>query len=206
MLFIFFYYKRWEHIWEKAMPVTTYTTQHKQDDTLRIGFIGDSWAYLHNVCKMDTLLERIINSNTKRPVKVYSCGHKGQITRGIYKNMFKNKLPGTKSLLNKGLNYCIISAGINDAGKNLGTAQYCYHYELIINFLIKNYIKPIIIEIPDANIWKTNHNKPSKEIFIDFIRSIMTKSPMYDCKKYRRSLKTMLTEKNITHHIIYKCV
>ena len=196
-------YNRWDNIWHRCKPMPYYENSKNLDDTIRIGFIGDSWAYLHHVCLIDTFLETQLRKNINKPIKVVSKGENGEITREIYKNMFKDDNNGTKSIIRSGLDYCIISAGINDAGGNLGEEQYCYHYRLIIDFLHHNKISPIIIEIPDACIWNARENKPLKEIAIDYIRSFMTKSPMYNCSSYRNALYSMLVSDKNMQQIIY---
>ena len=186
------YYSKWKHIWRQCPQLQTYTIDMPEDDTLRIGIIGDSWAYLHQAIQMDTFLSRHLSDKLVRPVKVTSKGKNGEITREIYKNMFSYGIDGTKNIFEGGLDYCIISAGINDAVRNLGVKQYTYHYRLILDFLLSNSICPIVIEIPNANIWKTQVKKDDKDIAVDFIRSIMTGSPMYNCAEYRDELKEAL--------------
>lgn len=58
------------------------------EDTLRIAYIGDSWAYWHkdHECQIAQLLEDTLH----RPVKVHSYGICGRTSREIYENMFEN--------------------------------------------------------------------------------------------------------------------
>ena len=186
------YYSKWKHIWEQCPQLLSYTIDKPEDDTLRIGIIGDSWAYLHHATQMDTYLSRHLSDILIRPVKVITKGKNGEITREIYKNMFSYGVDGSKYIFEGGLDYCVISAGINDAFRNLGVKQYTYHYQLILDFLMSNSICPIVIEIPDVNIWDSQLYKPYKEIAVDFIRSFMSGSPMYNCADYREELKTAL--------------
>lgn len=196
-----YYYNKWKHIWERFPQMPIYTTYQQVDDTLRVGMIGDSWAFLHHVTLMDTFLSRHLSDELNRPVKVLSKGKNGEISRGIYKNMFSYGKDGTKYIIEEGLDYCIISAGINDAVRNLGIKQYIYHYQLIVDFMMSNSICPIVIEIPNVDIWNSQQNKPIKEIAVDYIRSMMTGSPMYNCAEYRDELKKVLI--NDFENIIY---
>ena len=58
------------------------------DDTLRIAYIGDSWAFRHkdHACKIVSILEDSIH----KPVKVHSYGVCGLTSKEIYENMFDN--------------------------------------------------------------------------------------------------------------------
>lgn len=197
------YFNQWKHIWERCPQIPLYTIDQHEDDTLRVGMIGDSWAYLHDVIQMDTFLSRHLADMLHKPVKVVSKGKNGEITREIYKYMFTYGVNGTRCFFDNGLDYCIISAGINDAVRNLGVKQYAYHYRLIIDFLNSNSVCPIVIEIPDANIWDSQFNKPYKEIAVDYVRSIMVGSPMYNCAKYRDELKNTLINDSLLKDIIY---
>lgn len=197
------YYDKWKCNWEKCPKLPIYIIKQPKDNILRIGMIGDSWAYLHHSKQMDFFLRKHLARRLKKPVSVISKGRNGEITREIYKYMFSDGIDGTRSIIENGLDYCIISAGINDACKNLGVKQYTYHYRLIINFLLSNNICPIVIEIPNANVWDSQFNKPIKEVAVDYIRSIMTNSPMYDCEKYRNELRYKLVEDGLMKSIIY---
>ena len=55
------------------------------DDTLRIAYIGDSWAFMHNdhTCKIASILEDSIH----KPVKVYSYGVCGLTSKEIYEKV-----------------------------------------------------------------------------------------------------------------------
>ena len=192
------YYNKWKSNWELCPPKSLYSINKQGDDTIRIGMIGDSWAYLHHSMRMDAFLCNHLSKGLRRPVTVEVKGKNGGITRDIYEFIFSYYKDGTKSIIDKGLDYCIISAGINDVCKNLGIKQYIYHYRLIIEFLLSNDICPIVIEIPNANVWASQMKKPLNEVAVDYIRSIMTNSPMYNCASYRNCLKNdLLDEKKV---------
>lgn len=198
-----YYYIRWQHIWLRYSPISDYQIQPHIDDTIRVAMIGDSWAYLHNVCGFDTIIENKLSKLTRKPVKMISKGRCGETTKEIYKLMFQYSADGTKSIIESYIDFCIISAGINDARTNMGIEQFKYHYSLLLNFLINNNIRPIVLEFPDVDIWNGNNNKPINEIFVDYIRSFMTSSPMYNYKDYRKNLYNMLIDSPYTEKIIY---
>ena len=65
-----------------------YLTNETPDDTLRIAFIGDSWAFMHkdHECMIPQLLQDMLH----RPVKVHSYGVCGLTSKEIYENIFEN--------------------------------------------------------------------------------------------------------------------
>lgn len=205
VLLSFHYYQyRWRHLWIFENERKTYPIIYHADDTLRIAMIGDSWAGIHSDCIMDSFLQVKLNNLTGLPVKMTSKGKGGEKSRGIYQLLFEeNDENGTRAIITSGINYCIVSAGINDAAANLGPRLYCYHMRLILNFLLSNNIRPILIEIPDVNIWKVYGGKPLKDLASDYIRSLMSHCKMYQIKEYRDSLYTMLINENYMDSVIY---
>ena len=199
----FFYYHRWKHLWAMDASIPSYEVMSQSDDTLRIIMIGDSWAALHHENGMDTFLCSKLQGWLSRPVVVVSKGKGGEKSRGIYQLMFSSDCYGTKELLALKPDYCIISAGINDAAANLGTQQYCHYYCLILNFLLINHIRPIVLEIPNVNIWHLYGGKPIKDLVVDYVRSTMTRCKMYQFQEYREALYQMLVDEHLMENVIY---
>jgi lysophospholipase L1-like esterase len=99
--------------------------------------------------------------------------------------------------------YCVISAGINDAAANLGTKQFCYYYRLILDFLLENHIRPVVIEVPNVDLWLMLRNKPYKDLASDYVKSIMTNCNMYNYQEYRDALLSMLESEGLKEQILY---
>ena len=198
-----YYYSRWKRLWAVSNPMPHYFVSHIQDDALRVVMIGDSWAGIHSELQMDTFLCSKLEQKILRPVSVVSKGKGGEKSRGIYQLMFQTDGYGTRNLFNAGADYCIISAGINDAAANLGTKQFCAHYRMILDFLLANSIRPVVIEIPDVDIWNIYGDKPKKDLLIDYVRSTMTCSGMYNYHEYREALYSMLIEEHLMERVIY---
>lgn len=198
-----YYYSRWRHFWSIAQPLKSYEITEKSDDTLRVIMIGDSWAGVHHGLQMDTFLCSELKRRVSQPVKVISKGKGGAKSKGIYQLMFESDGDGTKTLFQNAPNYCIISAGINDAAANLGTKQFCAHYRMILSFLLEHKIKPIIIEIPDVDLWHLYGGKPKKDLLVDFFKSTMSQCCMYNYSEYREALKKMLKDENLIASVIY---
>lgn len=172
----------------KERPI--YPTLQHNDDTLRIAFIGDSWAYRHksHSCRIPDILK----DSLSRPIIVSSYGINGQTSKEIYYSFFDdNRL---KSFLEKGYDYCIISAGINDTYKKMSIQYYKQSMNLIIRFLLENRIRPIIQEIPDYNITKTFENqKISRKLLRRF--SMIINGISIDCKQdFRDALDGLIIE------------
>lgn len=199
-----FYYNRWKHLWALDTNITPlYVIKSNSISSLRVAMIGDSWAELHHEQNMDTYFSSILKQKIGRPVHVESKGKGGEKTRGIYKLMFDTDEFGTKPLLSLKPDYCIISAGINDAAANLGTKQYCYYYRQILDFLLANRIRPVVLEIPNVNILHLYCGKPFKDLVVDFVRSTMTGSKMYHFGEYREALYQMLVNERLIDRVVY---
>lgn len=206
ILFSFFkYYQyRWRNLWVFENERKPYLAMCHDDDTIRVAMIGDSWAGMHASNKMDSILKLKISSQTGQPVIMTSKGKGGEKSREIYQLLFdENDKYGTKEIIASGLDYCIISAGINDASANLGPHLYCYHMRLIIKFLLFNKIRPVLVEVPDVNVWKVHGRKPLKDLASDYLRSIMTHCKMYQMAEYRDSLRVMLITENLMDSVTY---
>lgn len=197
-----YYYFRWKPLWSQEEPRNNYSIIHYQDDTLRIVMIGDSWVGMRtdSINKVfQTKLSGIIN----RPVILKTKGRGGEKSRGIYRLMFEEDGYGTKQILSSGVDYCIVFAGINDAAANLGKKQYLYYMKLILDFLLINNIRPVLIEIPDVNIWNVYDGKPVKDLLADYVRSWMTQCRMYSFSEYREALQLLLKDSYLKDSVIY---
>ena len=190
-VFVHFYYS-------PAKEIKSFVIKHHDDDTIRIAFLGDSWAFFHkhHTCKMDS----IIKSKTCQPVKVMSEGACGATSKLIYNRFEANG--NIHRILKEGPDYCIIAAGVNDTHLKIGKLYYLANMKLILNFLIQNRIKPIILEIPNYDIYKIyNEINPLKKLLRHF-SMVYTRSRM-DCRDdYRQALRVMLQENFPSQSII----
>jgi lysophospholipase L1-like esterase len=197
-----YYYERWKTLWSLEEPKVYYSTGNYQDDTLRVVMLGDSWVGMRTDT-LNCLFKKTLSDYLDRPVILKSKGKGGEKSRGIYRLMFEEDSLGTKPLLESGADYCVVFAGINDAAANLGKKQYIHHMKLIIKLLLANYIRPILIEIPDVDIWNIYGEKPIKDLVVDFVRSVMTGSGMYHFPEYRETLRLMLKDSQLLDSVIF---
>ena len=61
------------------------------DDTLRIAFIGDSWADYHTLLSGDTIIAKAASKIYNQPVKTQTRGKKGALSKEVYFFMFSDK-------------------------------------------------------------------------------------------------------------------
>ena len=170
----------------------------KPDDTLRIAYIGDSWAFMHkdHDCQIAHLLEESLH----KPVKVHSYGICGLTSKEIYENIFDNS--DFKCFLQKrSYEYCFISAGINDTYRKMTTAYYQHSMDGIIQFFLANNIHPIILEIPDYDIQKAYNNQKSNRKMLRKLSMYVNNMPL-DCKQlFRHAFDELVNEKKYQNKI-----
>lgn len=175
-----------------------YAIPQDRDDTLRIAYIGDSWAFMHREhnCQIPTILIDTLHC----PVKVHSYGICGLTSKEFYENMFNNA--DLKHFLQKRrYEYCLISLGINDTYKKMSTAYYQQSMDNIIQFFLANHIHPIILEIPDYDISKSFNRQEISRKLLRQLSMYINKTPL-DCKQlFRNALDEMILEKNYTKEV-----
>lgn len=174
-----------------------YQTMQHHDDTIRIAYIGDSWAFGHQFhkCKIKELLE----NKLQRPAIVSSYGIGGLTSKEIYHALFEiNEL---KHFIEKGYNYCYISAGINDTNKKMSTSYYQESMICIIKFMLSNNIHPIIQEIPDYNIHLVYEDLNfGKKLIRQF--SMVINNVSMDCKQqFREALDNIIRVKEYQNEV-----
>ncbi len=197
-----YYYFRWNKLWALESPKPLFKINIRHDDTIRIVMIGDSWVGMRSK-QMNNCFQSQLSEFLGCPVLLRTKGKGGEITKGIYRSLFESEQYGTKPLIKDGVNYCVIFAGINDAAANLGTRQYCHYYSQIIEFLLYNHIRPVIVEIPNVDIWHVYGNKPLKDRTTDFLRAVMTGCKMYNYKEYREALLEMLKTQQLMEKVLF---
>ena len=173
-------------------------------DTLRIAYIGDSWAFYHrdHKCQIPIMLEETLH----RPVKVHSYGIGGKTSKEIYECIYNHT--GFKQFFEKReYKYCFISAGINDTYKKMSTDYYKKSMDGIIQLLLYNHIHPIILEIPDYDIKRGyDYQQTNRKMIRQF--SMFLNNTSLDCKQqFRDALDELVNTKgyyNIISIVRYK--
>ncbi len=203
LFFIFvFVKKKYQSYFYPPKEQMPYQVSVNYDDTLRIAYIGDSWALGHK--NHTCLILKLLEDSLHRPIWVESLGIGGLTSKKIYYSLFYNE--HLKNFIKKGYDYCFISAGINDASGKMSIDYYISSMNYIIKFLLGNNIIPIILEIPDYNIKKVFHEENFKNKLIRYF-SMAVNGIDIDCKQeYRSALKKLINEnyKNKVIIIPYK--
>ena len=182
-----------------AAKCNEYLVAHKNDDTLRIGFIGDSWAVFYKQYGLG--LSNYLEKRLLHPVEVRSSGVCGLTSKEIYYSMFN--VDSIVNIIRWGPDYCVVMAGVNDSDRKLGVDYYKENMCLIIDFLLRNKIVPIVIEIPSYNIRQSFRiRKPVVRLL--YLTSMMVNNSSIDCiDDYRIGLAHTIQEKQWEQRIIY---
>lgn len=165
-------------------------------DTLKIAFIGDSWADYHRDYDKD-LESRLTQKN--RPAQIVSQGNVGAKSKEIYERLFTT----TKPLLEWHPDYCVISAGINDAVAKMGKDYYVHHYMLIIRQLLDMGIIPVVLEMPEVNYHAIASRESSTMRIRHILSSLITDSELYGFESYKNALAFAIKEANIQNRVVY---
>ena len=168
-----------------------YIIHQRHDDTLRIAYLGDSWAFMHQ--EYDRQLEKKLKDILQRPVAVHSFGICGITSKEFYESLKSNA--NLKFFLQSiKFDFCIISLGINDTYKKMSTVYYQKSIDYTIRFFIANHISPIIIEIPDYDIIKSFEKQSKTRKLIRYMSMYINNTPI-DCKPlFRNALNDMLLD------------
>lgn len=167
-------------------------------DTLRIAYIGDSWAFFHrdHKCQIPMMLEETLH----RPIKVHSYGIGGKTSKEIYECIY-NHTDFRQFFEKRGYKYCFISAGINDTYKKMGTNYYKKSMDGIIQLFLYNHIHPIILEIPDYDIQRGyDYQQTNRKMIRQF--SMFLNNTSLDCKQQFRDAFDELVNTKGYHNVI----
>ena len=202
-----FLYIRWKPIWQPVSQLKAYPVHEMNDDTLRVVMIGDSWTGLHHKLGHDSEFTALLQGLFSQPVKMVARGKGGATSGDIYQMMFResglNPEACSQPLIEHRPDYVVITAGINDAAKNLGTDYYCDNYLLILRHLLSCGIRPVVVEMPDVDLAGVYGNKPLKDKVVDRLRSWMTGVAHYSVRPYREALYHRLKGERLMDSLMY---
>lgn len=181
------------------------------DDTLRVAVIGDSWAEYHASLECDTIFFRYAKRLTSRPVKCFSRGHSGKITKEIYYEMFSDHTVEhswdidrcLQPLIEQHPDYCIIMAGINDMRLCKPADFYTGNYRLMLNLLIKNGIRPVVLEMPGVDLKYFHENRRFYRRWMFDVVALLTKIDYSSVPIYRNAMKKMLHETGLDEKVLF---
>lgn len=183
------------HLAKKQM-ITNGKTTRVSRDSLKIAFIGDSWAAYHH--DYDVELDSMFNAKGQ-PVHVLSIGNVGAKSKEIYQRLDSS----TQPILLKQPDYCVVSAGINDAVAKLGKDYYVHHYMLILQQLLDLDIKPVVLEMPEVNYRAIAGREPWTMRMRHILSSLMTGSELYGYDSYKTALAEAIKNAELQNRIVY---
>ena len=210
--FVTFVRWKWRPFYVPPVPITPYEVQHHEDDTLRVIMIGDSWVYFHETLRRDSTFEdelkRVLKS---QKVKVTAKGLAGSTSGEIYQRMSAERTMEmdydltycSQPVIEAGADYCVISAGINDARQRRGKVYYVGSYLRILRLLLSYGIRPVVTEVPqvevdEAFIGNTLYYRMKARICMSIL-----KTELYGVDDYRRVLKDSLMSTHLMDSVIY---
>lgn len=184
--------------YQPAKARALYLIPEKQcNDTLRVLFIGDSWATYHQA--YDSYLATLVTSRANKPCVVKSIGHIGAKSKEVYERLFSS----TKPFAMEHPDCCIISAGINDAVAKMSVDYYTTNYMNIINFLISQEIVPIVLDIPDVDYCAVFDRETIVEKFRHKLSAVVNSIGLFSFQPYRVALSDNLEMLKKNDDIIY---
>ncbi|MBR4920164.1 MAG: acyltransferase family protein [Prevotella sp.] len=193
-------------------PFKPYEVTQHNDDTLRVVMIGDSWVYFHETLRRDSTFEaelkRVLKSHK---VKVIAKGKGGAVSGEIYERMSAERMLATEfdlnncsqPILEQGADYCVISAGINDARQRRGKHYYVTNYFHIIRLLLSMGIRPVVMEIPDVEVDEAFAGNTLFYRLRSRLAMSVLKTDLYGTHDYRQALKDSLIAHQLVDSIIY---
>lgn len=168
------------------------------DDTIRIAYVGDSWADGHK--RVNCVIDSIIGCQINRPVQVKTSGISGLTSKNIYYSIFRDD--SIRNVIEWGPDFCFVVAGINDSDRKMGKSYYKENMKLIIELLLENHITPIVLEIPSYDIL-FSYQRRSRITKIQYIVSMLLTWSKMDCiQNYRNAYKDLIKEQKWDKKVI----
>ena len=181
-----------------AEKQTGINIRHHHDDTIRIGYIGDSWADGHK--KINCVIDSIVGNATGRTIEVRTAGISGLTSKNIYYSIFRDD--SIRRVIEWGPDYCFVVAGINDSDRKMGKYYYKENMRLIIELLLENHITPVILEIPSYDIL-SSYKRRSRQVKLQYLISMLATCSKMDCiADYRNVYKDLIKEKGWNDSVI----
>ena len=177
---------------------TGLSLSHHNDDTIRVAYIGDSWAFIHY--NMKCAIGSMIYSQIQRPVQVRNAGIPGLISKEIYNAIFTDR--DLRSVMEWGPDFCFVSAGINDCNLKIGRNNYKENMRLMISFLLDNNITPVILEVPYYDIYYTFWKRSPISMFRSIRSMIWTQSAINCINSYSNSYNDLIIEQQWQDSVI----
>ena len=191
-------YYSYNPCYQPAEWQTSLSVQHHNDDTIRIAYIGDSWADFHK--NIRCVIDSMIYAQVGRPAQIKNAGVGGLISREVYNGIFTNR--DIRSVIEWGPDFCFVSAGINDSNRKTGSDCYKENMRLLISLLLDNHITPVILEIPYYDIKYTFRKKSLASKFKCILSMLWTWSFINCIDSYSNAYNDLINEQQWQDDVI----
>lgn len=174
------------------------SVKNHQDDTIRIAYIGDSWADGHKSVKC--VIDSLVCDALDRHVVVRTAGISGLTSKNLYYCIFRDN--SIKDVIEWGPDYCFVVAGINDTDRKMGKKYYKENMRLILELLLEHDITPMVLEIPSYDI-RFSYKRRSRQIKIQYLVSMLLTWSKMDCiQDYRDAYADLIKEQEWERKVI----
>ena len=168
------------------------------DDTIRIAYIGDSWAEKHQFhkCIIDSMVCNAVN----KPVLVRTAGFGGFTSKDVYNGFFH--FDSMRQLIEWGPDYCFVVTGINDTDRKKGRHYYKANMKLIIECLLSYHITPLILEIPYYDI-VSSFKRKTMRYKLRYLALILIERSKLDCiDEYQSALVDLIHDNKWENDVV----
>lgn len=203
---------KWRPFYTAPSPISPYQVFNHQDDTLRVVMIGDSWVYFHQTLRRDSTFEEQLKKVLgNRKAKVTAKGKGGAVSGEIYQRMSAERTMAmdfdlnycSQSVIEAGADYCVISAGINDARQRRGKPYYVNSYLRIVRLLLSYGIRPVVMELPEVDVDEAFDGNTLYYRLRARICMYLLDTNLRGVGDYRQVLKDSLESQRLMDSVIY---
>lgn len=168
------------------------------DDTIRVAYIGDSWAEGHKT--VGCVIDSLVGKASGRPVVVRTAGKSGLTSKNVYLGIFRNN--SLREAIEWGPDFCFVVAGINDSDRKMGIGYYKENMRLIIEVLMENGIIPIVLEIPSYDI-RYSYERRDRQTKLKYLLSMLVTWSKMDCiEEYRDAYRELINDKKWSRRVV----
>ena len=182
-----------------------------QEDTIRVIIVGDSWAEFHANLEGDTIFEIESKKMTDIPMRSWSRGKGGALSKQIYYFMYDSLTEEhsyeqdrcTQPLIESHPDYCALYAGINDVIFKRSCHYYTENLRHMIRMLLHLGIRPVVMQIPMVDTDMAIDYKPFHKRSPYHIRAFLLGTEFNTIQDYREAQMKMLKETKLIDSILY---
>ena len=181
------------------------------EDTVRVIIVGDSWAEFHANLEGDTIFEIESKKITNIPMRSWSRGKGGSLSKQIYYFMYDSLTEEhpfepdrcTQPLIESHPDYCALFAGINDAIFKRSCHYYTENLRHMIRMLLHLGIRPVVMQIPMVDAASAIDYKPFLKRSPYHIRAFLLGTEYNTIHDYREAQMKMLKGTKLIDSILF---